>query len=67
MTCFGRAWPSSGHKLLTINNSEEETYTYVYLDVLRIRGVQRDLVVNRIMLCMCNWFKLYKYVKSVLN
>jgi len=24
-TFFGRAWPSSGHKLFTINNSEEKT------------------------------------------
>jgi len=27
MTCFDCAWPSSGHKLFTINNSEEKTYT----------------------------------------
>jgi hypothetical protein len=52
MTCFGRAWPSSGQKLFTINNSEEKTYTQAYLEVLCIRGVQRDLVVNRIMLYM---------------
>ena len=31
-----------------------------YLEVVCIRGVQRDLVVNRIWLYMY-WLKLYKY------
>jgi hypothetical protein len=40
-TCFGRAWPSSGHKIFTINDSEEKTYKWAYLEELRIRGIQR--------------------------
>ena len=31
-----------------------------YLEVVRIRGVQRDLVVNRILLLYMYWLKLYK-------
>jgi hypothetical protein len=51
-TCFGRAWPSSGHKLFSINNNKEKTYTWdsVYLEVVYISGVQRDIVVNGILL-----------------
>jgi hypothetical protein len=40
------------NKLFIINSSEEKTHTYAYLGVLRIRGVQRDLVVYRIKLFM---------------
>ena len=45
------------------NNNKEKTYTWdkVYLEVLYISGVQRDLVVNGIY-----WLKLYKY-KITLN
>jgi len=39
------------NKLFTINSSEEKTYTYAYLGVLHICGVQRDLVVF--------WIKLF--------
>jgi hypothetical protein len=39
-------------KLFTINSSEEKTYTYAYLRVLRICVVRRDLVVYRIKLVM---------------
>jgi hypothetical protein len=54
------------NKLFTINNSEEKTYTWAYLEVLRIRGVQQDLLLTG--LCfICDWLKLYKYVKSVLD
>ena len=36
--------------LPTINSGEEKTYTYAYLEVLHICGVQRDLFVYRIKL-----------------
>jgi hypothetical protein len=52
-TCFGRAWPSSGQISFTINNNnKQKTYTLdrVFLDVLHFSGVQRDLVVNGILL-----------------
>jgi len=31
-----------------------------YLEVVRIRGVQRDLVVTGFFF-ICNWLKLYQY------
>jgi hypothetical protein len=40
------------NKLFTINSSEEKIDTYAYLGLLRICGVQRDLVVYQIMLFM---------------
>ena len=40
------------NKLFTINSGEEKTYTYAYLEVMRICGVQRNLVVYRIKLFM---------------
>jgi hypothetical protein len=50
------------NKLFTISSSEEKIYTYAYLGVLCICGVQRDLVFYWIKLFM-NWLKLCKYVK----
>jgi hypothetical protein len=48
--------------LFTINSSKEKTYTWdeAYLGVVRICGIQWDLIVNRIFFT-CNWLKLYKY------
>jgi len=40
------------NKLFTINIGEEKTHIYAYLRVLRICGVQRDLVVYQIKLFM---------------
>jgi len=61
-TSFGRAWPSSGHKLffkLTILKTKH-IHEKGLLEVVCIHGVQRDLVVNRILFYMY-WLKLYKY------
>jgi len=53
-TCFGRAWPSSGHKLFTINISKEKTYTwsYSYCTFVVFNEISRRVLITELCVLM---------------
>ena len=54
------------NKLIRITVEKRKHITYVYLGVLHICGVQRDLVVYRIKL-LCNWLNYERFTVLVIN